>query len=68
MAENVFSISEIAGTSSESVERAIENAIARARQTIRNLEWFQVEEVRGAIAGDSIEYQVALKVGFKLEA
>lgn len=68
MAENVFSISEIAGTSSESVERAIENAIARARQTIRNLEWFQVDEVRGAITGDSIEYQVALKVGFKLEA
>jgi flavin-binding protein dodecin len=39
MAEKVFSISEIAGTSNESVERAIENAIARARQTIRNLEW-----------------------------
>lgn len=69
MADNdVFSISEIAGTSPESVERAIENAIDRARRTLRNLAWFQLSEVRGAIGDPAgIEYQVTLKVGFKLE-
>jgi hypothetical protein len=67
MAEKTYSISEVAGTWSTSIEQAIENALNRARETVRNLEWFQVGEVRGAIGEDGVEYQVTLKIGFKLE-
>lgn len=70
--DRVYSISEIVGTSSTNVEDAIRNAIARARKTLRHLDWFEVKEVRGYLGGDSPErdveyFQVTLKVGFRLE-
>lgn len=68
MAEKTFSISEVAGTSDAGIEPAIENALNRARQTLRNLEWFQLGEIRGAIGAEGLEYQVTLKIGFKLES
>jgi flavin-binding protein dodecin len=69
MASNVYSVSEIVGSSTESIEEAIENALARARRTLRNLDWFEMTEVRGHLAGDgSVEhYQVSLKLGFRME-
>lgn len=64
----VAKIIEIVGTSSVSIEDAIQTAIARAAKTIDNLQWFQVTEVRGAISGQAIDrYQVMLKLGFGLE-
>lgn len=66
---NVYSISEVVGVSSDSVEQAVRNALKRADETLRNLDWFQVSEIRGTIDGADVrEFQVALKIGFKLES
>jgi flavin-binding protein dodecin len=68
MTDNVYSISEIVGTSPDGVDAAIRNAITRASRTLRNLDWFEVAEVRGNIVDGNIEhFQVRLKVGFRLE-
>lgn len=69
MSDNVYAISEIAGSSTEGIEDAVENALARARKTLRNLDWFEMTEVRGHLGDDgSVEhYQVSIKVGFKME-
>ena len=69
MSEHVYSVSEIVGSSKDSIEDAIRNAIARASKTLRHLDWFQVTETRGDIADDGSigHFQVTLKVGFRLE-
>ena len=67
MGENVFKGAEIVGTSDQSFSHAIEVAVARARQTIRELSWFVVEEMRGGLQQGRLEYQVTLRVFFKLE-
>jgi dodecin len=68
MTDNVYSISEIVGTSQDGVDAAIRNAIQRANRTLRNLDWFEVAEIRGHILDGDIEhFQVHLKVGFRLE-
>jgi dodecin len=68
MTDHVYSVTEIVGTSSKSVEDAIENAVKTAAKTLRNLEWFEVETVRGHIANGAVEhYQVALKLGLRYE-
>lgn len=59
---------EIVGTSPKSFADAAATAVARAGKSVRNMEWFEVTELRGRIDGSKIdEYQVTLKVGFKLE-
>jgi flavin-binding protein dodecin len=68
MSDNVYSITEIVGTSPDGVDPAIRNAITRASRTLRNLDWFEVSEIRGYIGEDGIDhYQVRLKLGFRLE-
>jgi dodecin len=68
MANRTYSVSEIVGTSDQDVNNAIRNGDKRAAQTIRHLDWFEVVEVRGAIAdGEVAHYQVTMKVGFRLE-
>ncbi|GAA2415748.1 dodecin family protein [Streptomyces glaucosporus] len=65
---HVYRVTEIVGSSHEGVDQAIRNAIERASQTLRHLDWFEVTQVRGNIAEGNIEhYQVGLKVGFRLE-
>lgn len=65
---HVAKIIEVVGTSSVSIEDAIQTAIGRASKTLDNLQWFQVTEVRGAISDQKIDrYQVMLKIGFGLE-
>lgn len=65
---HTYRVTEIVGTSSTSVDDAIRNGISRASQTVRNLDWFEVVETRGHIAGDAVgHYQVTMKVGFRLE-
>ena len=68
MGENVFKGVEIVGTSEQSFSHAIEVAVTRARQTLRELSWFVVEETRGGLQQGRLEYQVTLRVFFKLEA
>ncbi|HVF51045.1 MAG TPA: dodecin [Pyrinomonadaceae bacterium] len=67
MSENVFKGVELVGTSEQSFSHAIEVAVARARQTVRNLSWFVVEEQRGGLQQGRLEYQVTLRVFFRLD-
>jgi flavin-binding protein dodecin len=68
MEEPVYKIAEIVGTSGNSVEKAIENALSRAGETLRNIKWFEVVQTRGSIGvRQQIQYQVLLKIGFTLE-
>jgi flavin-binding protein dodecin len=68
MAEPVYRVVEIVGTSEESISSAIEHAIERASKTLRHLGWFELAHVRGAIEDGKVRrYQATLKVGFTLE-
>ena len=68
MADATYKVSEIVGTSPESIQHAVRNGIERASQTIRHLDWFEVTDIRGYINGGSVaHFQVTMKVGFKLE-
>ena len=68
MSNHVYKSVEITGSSPEGVTQAIDGAIAKASQTLRNLDWFEVTSVRGQIAdGQVAHYQVTLKIGFRLE-
>ena len=68
MTEPTYRKTEIVGTSETSVTDAIERAIARATQTLRNVDWFEVGEIRGQVKDNKIsKYQVTLKVGFRLD-
>ena len=69
MADHVYKSVEITGSSPEGVTQAIERAIAKASETLRNLDWFEVIETRGHIGDDGrvAHYQVTLKIGFRLE-
>ena len=68
MGENVFKGVEVVGTSDQNFSHAIEVAVGRARRTLRELSWFVVEEMRGGLQQGRLEYQVTLRVFFKLEA
>ena len=68
MAEHVYKMVELVGTSGASVSDAIQNAITRVTATVRNVRWFEVMQVRGEVAdGKVVRYQVTLKVGFTLD-
>lgn len=67
MDDHIYKKIELVGSSAESIEKAIENAIARANETIRNLDWFEVKEIRGNIEGGGVRwYQVTVLVGFRV--
>lgn len=69
MSDNVYRVIEVVGSSSTGTDDAIRNAIARASQTVKHLDWFEVTETRGHIEnGQVAHFQVTLKVGFKLDA
>jgi dodecin len=68
MANNVYNITEIVGTSPEGIDQAITNAIAEASRSLRHLDWFEVQSVRGHIEDGKIaDWQVTVKVGFRHE-
>ncbi|RZT17759.1 hypothetical protein EV649_5316 [Kribbella sp. VKM Ac-2569] len=68
MTDRTYRVTEIVGTSKEGVNQAITNGIARAGETLRHLDWFEVSEIRGHIEDNQIDhYQVTMKVGFRLE-
>jgi len=69
MAGQTFKIVELVGTSTAGVSEAIQAAVGRAGETLQGLSWFEVQQIRGRIEGDRVaEYQVDLKVGFRLMA
>ncbi len=68
MSDNVYAVTEIVGSSQKSVEDAIQGAIARASESLDNLNWFEVVETRGHIENGKVaHYQVTLKVGFRYD-
>ena len=68
MSNHVYRLSEIVGSSPNSVDEAVRTAIAKAAETVRNIEWFQTEEIRGQVVDGAVAYfQVRLKVGFRVE-
>jgi hypothetical protein len=68
MADNVYSVSEIVGSSSEGIDDAIRRAVSRASKTLHNLDWFEVTGMRGRIEDDGrCNFQVTMKVGFRLD-
>jgi dodecin len=68
MSNNVYKMVELVGSSSQSSDEAIRNAIAKAALTLRHLDWFEVLQTRGQVVDGKVAYfQVTLKVGFRLE-
>jgi len=68
MSNHVYRLSEIVGSSPTSVDDAIRTAIRKAAETVRNIEWFEVEEVRGQVVDDDVAHvQVTLKIGFRVD-
>lgn len=69
MPDKTYKLIELVGVSATSMEDAIQNAITRANQTLKNLDWFEVVEARGLIQEGKVnQFQVKLKVGFRIEA
>ncbi|WP_026187246.1 dodecin [Ensifer sp. BR816] len=68
MSGHVYKKVELIGSSPNSVNEAIETAISRASKTMRNLDWFEVDQIRGQIANGKVaHYQVVVKVGFRID-
>lgn len=68
MADATYKVSEIVGTSPDSMQQAVRNGIERASHTLRHLDWFEVTDIRGYIQDGTVaHFQVTMKVGFKLE-
>ena len=68
MSEHTYRVIEIVGSSPDGVDAAIRNAVSRAAETTRGLDWFEVQSVRGHLENGAIgHFQVTLKVGFRLE-
>ncbi|MDQ6873455.1 MAG: dodecin family protein [Actinomycetota bacterium] len=68
MADRTYGVTEIVGTSSDSIAQAIRNGVSRASRTVRNLDWFEATEIRGHIVDGQVEhFQVTMKVGFRIE-
>lgn len=69
MQEHVYKVVELVGSSEQSVTQAIDRAIAKASETLRNIGWFEVMNVRGHVENGKVaHYQVTVKVGFTVEA
>lgn len=65
---HTYRVTEVIGTSEESIQQAVRNAVRRASETLRNLDWFEVGDVRGTISGSDVgEFQVVVKIGFRLD-
>jgi dodecin len=65
---HVYRVTEIVGTSPDGVDAAIRNGVERAAKTLRELDWFEVTEIRGHLHEGSVDYfQVGLKVGFRID-
>lgn len=66
MADRTYNITELVGTSPDGVEAAVNNAIGEASKTLRNLDWFEVQSIRGHVDGDAVaDWQVTIKLGFR---
>jgi flavin-binding protein dodecin len=68
MSDQTYAITHVVGTSAEGLDQAIRNGIRSASASLRNLDWFEVDEIRGHLDGADVEhFQVTLKIGFRYE-
>ncbi len=68
MSERAYGMSQIVGTSEESVDQAIRNAVSRAGDIHRHVDWFEVDQIRGYVRENSVDhFQVTVRVGYRLE-
>lgn len=68
MPDHIYKSLELTGSSTVSIEDAVRGAIKRAAKTVRNLRWFEIQQVRGHIENDAVaHWQVSIKVGFALD-
>lgn len=68
MTNRTYRISEVVGTSPDGIDQAVRNAVERASQTLRHVDWFEVTQVRGHVIDGQVDhFQVGLKLGFRLE-
>ena len=68
MTDHVYRLTEVVGSSTTSLDDAIRAAIRKASETVRNIEWFQTEEIRGQVVdGDVGYFQVTVKLGFRVD-
>ena len=68
MSNHVYRLSEVVGSSPTSIDDAIRTAVSKASQTVRNIEWFEAQEIRGQVVdGEVAHFQVRLKIGFRVE-
>jgi hypothetical protein len=68
MADHVYKCVEVVGSAGGGITEAIDNAIGKASESLRNIGWFEVENIRGMVEDDHVgHYQVTLKIGFRLE-
>lgn len=68
MANNVYNITEVVGTSPDGLEAAVTNAVTEASRTVRNLDWFEVQSIRGHLEDGKVQdWQVTVKIGFRHE-
>lgn len=68
MPDHTYKTIEITGSSTEGFDEAVNNALSRTGETVRNLRWFEVDQIRGHLVDGKIDHwQVTLKIGFALE-
>lgn len=68
MSDHIYRVTEVVGTSPDGTDQAIRNALEFAGQTVRNIDWFEVIQVRGHVQDAQVEhFQVTIKVGFRIE-
>jgi dodecin len=67
MLEKTYKIIEVVGVSDSSIHEAVGDAITKATQTLHNIDWFEVSNIRGAVHQGEIDFQVEVRIGFRLE-
>lgn len=68
MSDHVYKITELVGTSPQGIEAAVNNAVGTAGETLRNMDWFEITEIRGHLKGGAVaDWQVGIKLGFRVD-
>jgi dodecin len=67
MPDKTYKIVDVVGVSEDSVQQAVRNALNKANQTLRNIDWFEVKNIRGSVHGNELQFQVEVRIGFRLE-
>lgn len=68
MADSTYKVTEVVGTSTESIHQAVRNGVDKTAASVRNLDWFEVTDIRGHLADGAVaHFQVTMKIGFRLD-